>query len=94
MLFENINSEIFEHWWLLLGLGLSATIAQLALTKAYRVGNTLKNAGLSYLTILFFDAILGLIVFSETLDDFEFCWYFTDYHLRNFCFKKIRLWFK
>ena len=68
MLLEDTNSEIFEHWWLLLGLGVSATIAQLALTKAYRVGNTLKNAGLSYLTILF-SSILGLIVFSETLDD-------------------------
>jgi len=67
MLLEDTNSEIFQHWWLLLGLGLSATIAQLALTKAYRVGNTLKNAGLSYLTILF-SSILGLIVFSETLD--------------------------
>ena len=67
MLLEDTNSKIFHHWWLLLGLGLSATIAQLALTKAYRVGNTLKNAGLSYLTILF-SSILGLIVFSETLD--------------------------
>ena len=67
MLLEDTNSEIFHHWWLLLGLGVSATIAQLALTKAYRVGNTLKNAGLSYLTILF-SSILGLIVFSETLD--------------------------
>jgi len=67
MLLEDTNSEIFQHWWLLLGLGASATIAQLALTKAYRVGNTLKNAGLSYLTILF-SSILGLIVFSETLD--------------------------
>lgn len=67
MLLEDTNSEIFQHWWLLLGLGVSATIAQLALTKAYRVGNTLNNAGLSYLTILF-SSILGLIVFSETLD--------------------------
>ena len=67
MLLEDTNSKIFHHWWLLLGLGLSATIAQLALTKAYRVGNTLKNAGLSYLTILF-SSVLGLIVFSETLD--------------------------
>lgn len=67
MLLEDTNSEIFHHWWLLLGLGVSATIAQLALTKAYRVGNTLKNAGLSYLTILF-SSVLGLIVFSETLD--------------------------
>jgi drug/metabolite transporter (DMT)-like permease len=67
MLLEDTNTEIFQHWWLLLGLGASATIAQLALTKAYRVGNTLKNAGLSYLTILF-SSILGLIVFSETLD--------------------------
>jgi drug/metabolite transporter (DMT)-like permease len=52
---------------MLLGLGISATIAQLALTKAYRVGNTIKNAGLSYLTI-FFSSILGLIFFSEILD--------------------------
>ena len=67
MFFENINSEIIGHWWMLLGLGISATIAQLALTKAYRVGNTIKNAGLSYLTI-FFSSILGLIFFSEILD--------------------------
>ena len=67
MLFENANSEILPHWWILLGLGVSATIAQLALTKAYRVGNTLKNAGLSYLTI-FFSSVLGLVIFSETLD--------------------------
>ena len=67
MLLQDTNLEIFQHWWLLLGLGVSATIAQLALTKAYRVGNTLKNAGLSYLTILF-SSVLGLIVFSETLD--------------------------
>ena len=66
MLFENANSEIFRHWWILLGLGVSATIAQLALTKAYRVGNTLKNAGLSYLTI-FFSSILGLIIFLKHL---------------------------
>jgi drug/metabolite transporter (DMT)-like permease len=31
----------------------------------------LKNAGLSYLTI-FFSTLLGLIVFSETLDAFSF----------------------
>ena len=34
---------------ILFGLGVSATIAQIAITKAYRVGNTLGNAGLSYL---------------------------------------------
>jgi len=67
MIFSDINVDIFKHIWILLGLGISATIAQLALTKAYRVGNTLKNAGLSYLTI-FFSSLLGLIIFSESLD--------------------------
>ncbi len=67
MIFEDINVDIFKHFWILLGLGISATVAQLALTKAYKVGNTLKNAGLSYLTI-FFSSVLGLIIFSESLD--------------------------
>jgi drug/metabolite transporter (DMT)-like permease len=48
-------------------LGISATIAQLAITRAYRVGNTLGNAGLSYLAIVFSTAI-GIFYFKETID--------------------------
>ena len=51
----------------LLILGTSATIAQIALTRAYRVGNTLSNAGMSYLTIIF-SALLGLVVLDEAID--------------------------
>ncbi|HEX6827635.1 MAG TPA: DMT family transporter, partial [Burkholderiales bacterium] len=38
---------------LLLGLGLTATLAQLALTRAYRTGKTLVVGSLSYSTVVF-----------------------------------------
>ncbi|MCH9842213.1 MAG: EamA/RhaT family transporter, partial [Betaproteobacteria bacterium] len=56
---------------LLFTLGASATIAQIALTRAYRVGNTLSNAGMSYLTIIF-SALLGFIILNEAIDVFSF----------------------
>lgn len=42
---------------LLLGLGLSATLAQLAMTRAYRKGRTLVAGCLSYSTLLFSTAL-------------------------------------
>ena len=57
--------------FLLFTLGASATIAQIALTRAYRVGNTLSNAGMSYLTIIF-SALLGFIILNEAIDVFSF----------------------
>jgi len=56
---------------LLFTLGASATIAQIALTRAYRVGNTLSNAGMSYLTIIL-SALLGFIILNEAIDVFSF----------------------
>ena len=67
MLFDEIHNIQFEHILNLLGLGVSATIAQIAITKAYHVGNTLGNAGLSYLTIIF-ATIIGVILFDELID--------------------------
>ncbi|MGE4596983.1 MAG: DMT family transporter [Methylophilaceae bacterium] len=67
LLFKDIHPPQINHFWILIGLGLSATIAQIALTKAYRVGNALGNAGLSYLTVIF-STIIGLIWFKEFLD--------------------------
>jgi drug/metabolite transporter (DMT)-like permease len=57
---------------LLLGLGVSATIAQLAMTRAYRTGNTLTVASLAYVTVVLaslFGAILwqGQLSLSEWL---------------------------
>ena len=67
LLFEEINIPDLNQIYILIGLGLSATIAQISLTKAYRVGNTLGNAGLSYLTVIF-STLIGLIYFKEYLD--------------------------
>ena len=67
MLFGEIHNIQFENVLILLGLGVSATIAQIAITKAYHVGNTLGNAGLSYLTIIF-ATIIGVVWFDEFID--------------------------
>lgn len=43
----------------LLGIGLTATVAQLCLTRAYRVGRKFTVASLSYLTVVF-STLLGI----------------------------------
>ena len=67
MLFDEIHNIQFKYILILFGLGVSATIAQIAITKAYRVGNTLGNAGLSYLTIIF-STIIGVVWFGEFIN--------------------------
>lgn len=51
---------------LLLGLGLFASTAQLAMTRAYRLGNPLLTANLSYSGIVF-SSVLGVIVWQDKL---------------------------
>ena len=51
---------------MLLGLGLSATIAQLALTRAYRTGKTLTVASLSYATVII-SSLFGILFWGEHL---------------------------
>jgi S-adenosylmethionine uptake transporter len=62
------GSGISAHGWrgaaLLLGVGLTATIAQLMMTRAYAIGSTLSNAGLQYSGILF-AALYGVLLFGE-----------------------------
>ncbi len=67
LLFHDVNSIHYKDILILLCLGISATIAQIAITRAYRVGNTLGNAGLSYLTIIF-STIIGVSWFDEFID--------------------------
>ena len=50
----------------LFGIGLSAMIAQLAMTHAYKVGNKFTVASLSYLTVVF-SALSGAAFLGETL---------------------------
>lgn len=50
----------------LLGLGLSATIAQLALTRAYRTGKTLAVSSFSYATVII-SSLFGMLFWGEHL---------------------------
>ncbi|MEI7429488.1 MAG: DMT family transporter [Betaproteobacteria bacterium] len=51
---------------LLLGVGASATVAQLTMTRAYKRGNTLVAASLAYTTVIF-ASIFGMFLWQETL---------------------------
>lgn len=51
---------------LLLGLGLAATIAQLAMTRAYRTGDTMVVASLAYVTVLL-ASLFGVLWWHEHL---------------------------
>ncbi len=51
---------------LLVGLGASATFAQIAMTYAYRIGQTQVVSTLSYSTIVF-ASLFGLLLWQETL---------------------------
>lgn len=49
---------------LLLGIGVCATSAQIAMTRAYRLGNTLVVANLQYTGIVF-SSVWGVLVFGD-----------------------------
>ena len=55
---------------LLIGLGASATIAQLAMTRAYRTGNTLTVASLAYVTVVL-ASLFGVFFWQEQLSSTE-----------------------
>ncbi|AZN38084.1 DMT family transporter [Iodobacter ciconiae] len=51
----------FNNLWIVVGLGVSATIAQLGMTRAYSRGKTLAVASLAYLTVLFATLFAALL---------------------------------
>ena len=55
-----------EDWPWLIGIGVTATLAQLALTRAYHRGRTLTVGALAYSTVGF-SAIYGVVLFGERL---------------------------
>lgn len=63
--FDGIEAPRVDDLPLLLALGLSATLAQLAMTRAYGRGRTLVAGCLSYSTLLF-SALAGAWVLGET----------------------------
>jgi len=53
-------------WLALAGIGITATLAQLALTRAYHRGRTLTVGALAYTTVAF-SAVYGVLLFDEHL---------------------------
>ncbi len=66
MLFGDIHPITRHNLPTLLGLGSTATLAQLAMTRAYRVGKTLVVGSLAYSTILF-ASLFGMMLWHEIL---------------------------
>lgn len=66
MLLHQSTPATGEDLALLLGMGLAATIAQLAMTRAYRTGNPLVVGSLAYTTVVM-ASLFGIILWNETL---------------------------
>jgi drug/metabolite transporter (DMT)-like permease len=66
MLFDHFQALEWQDMPVLLGLGLSATIAQLAMTRAYRTGDTLVVASLAYVTVVL-ASLFGVLWWQEHL---------------------------
>jgi len=66
MLQDELHAITLSDMPLLLALGASATFAQLAMTRAYRIGQTQVVSTFSYSTIAF-ASLFGLILWQETL---------------------------
>ena len=64
--FTDYQKLVWNDIWILIPLGLSATIAQIAMTRAYRLGNSIVIGTLSYLAIVF-SGIISLLYFNETM---------------------------
>lgn len=59
------------NWFNLLLMGLAATLAQLAMTRAYHAGNPLVVGSFAYSTVVF-SAIIGVVFFQEVLPPISF----------------------
>lgn len=66
MLFDDMHAVSIQCGLLLLGMGTSATLAQLALTRAYSTGKTLTASSLSYSAVVF-ATLFGIAFWDEKL---------------------------
>ena len=66
MLFDTVHAITPQSFAILIGLGFSATLAQLAMTRAYRLGRTLVVGSMAYSTIIF-ASLFGIILWGEAL---------------------------
>lgn len=66
MLFGKPHTIALHHIPILAGMGISATYAQLALTRAYSSGRTLVASSLSYSSVVF-ATLFGILLWGEIL---------------------------
>jgi drug/metabolite transporter (DMT)-like permease len=66
MLFDTVHAITPKGFAILLGLGSTGTLAQLAMTRAYRTGKTLVVGSLAYSTIIF-ASLFGMLLWNEVL---------------------------
>lgn len=66
MLAHEFHAVSFNDLLLLIGLGTTATLAQLAMTRAYRKGKTLVVGSLAYSTVVF-ASLWGIVLWGEVL---------------------------
>lgn len=66
MLLDHFHAIVWQDLPVLLGLGVAATIAQLAMTRAYRTGDTLVVASLAYVTVVL-ASLFGVVWWHEQL---------------------------
>jgi drug/metabolite transporter (DMT)-like permease len=66
MALQGVHTHTARGVALLLAIGVLATAAQIMMTRAYRVGNTLSNASLQYLGIVFSFAF-GVLLFADAV---------------------------
>jgi drug/metabolite transporter (DMT)-like permease len=56
----------WNNLWIVIGIGFCGTVAQLAMTRAYRTGNTLVVGSLSYSTLVF-GSIATFVLWDERM---------------------------
>jgi drug/metabolite transporter (DMT)-like permease len=64
--FSTFSPITLQNVWIIVAMGVCATAAQLAMTRAYRVGNTLVVGALSYSTVVF-ACFAGMLLWSDFL---------------------------
>lgn len=66
MLLDTFHALTLDNVSLLFGIGITATFAQLALTRAYRTGRTLVVGALAYSTVIF-SSLWGILIWNDVL---------------------------
>jgi S-adenosylmethionine uptake transporter len=67
LIFSELHAVDLKSGLLLLGVASFATVAQLAMTRAYTRGKTLMSAALAYSTVIF-SSLFGVLFWGEVLE--------------------------